>query len=85
MAQQHLAASEKIPDFEPPQLHPGILQRKLQIDLGKGEWYDESFYCSEDVAAVYAFYQPTQGPFIIVPSMHAKDVASEFVLTIFSS
>lgn len=37
------------------------------------------------MAALYAFYQPTQGPFIIVPSMAAKDIPSDFVLTIFSS
>lgn len=69
---------EKIPDFEPPVLHPAFLQRKLQV--ASGEWYEESNYCSDEVAAIYSFYQPTQGPFIIVPSMQ-KDVASDYTLT----
>lgn len=71
--------AEKIPEFEPPVLHPAALQRKLQIQAG--EWHEESYYCSDDVAALYSFYQPTQGPFIIVPSMSAKDIANEFILT----
>lgn len=74
---------EKIPDFEPPILHPGNLQRKLQV--ATGEWFEESYYCSDEVAALYSFYQPTQGPFIIVPSMQQKDVASDYTLTIYSS
>ena len=69
---------EKIPDFNPPVLHQGILQRKLQI--GANEWFVESLYANDDIAALYAFYQPTQGPFIIVPSMSAKDVQSEYEL-----
>ena len=80
-AQAHQERAEKIPEFEPPQLHQGILQRKLQIQVSHSEWYEESFYCNDDVAALYAFYQPTQGPFIIVPSMSAKDIPSDFVLT----
>jgi len=55
------------------------------LQVAAGEWYEESYYCSDEVAALYSFYQPTQGPFIIVPSMQHKDVASEFTLTIFSS
>ncbi len=43
---------EKIPEFIPPQLNN--LERKLQIQ--QGEWYEESSYCSDDVAALYAFY-----------------------------
>lgn len=46
---------DNIPDFEPPTLEN--LSRKLQIL--PGEWYEESFYRSDDVAAIYAFYQPT--------------------------
>jgi len=37
------------------------------------------------VAALYDFYQPTQGPFIIVPSMAKEDIHADFTLTIFSS
>ena len=46
---------DNIPEFEPPKLIK--LERKLQILLG--EWFQESFYKNEDVAALYAFYQPT--------------------------
>lgn len=68
---------EKIPEFEPPRLMN--LERKLQIL--EGEWYVESSYESDDTAALYAFYQPTQGPFIIVPSMVKEELTSEFTLT----
>jgi len=61
---------DNIPEFEPPKLTK--LERKLQIL--PGEWYEESFFKSDDVAALYAFYQPTQGPFIIVPSMSKEEV-----------
>ena len=37
------------------------------------------------MAALYCFYQPTQGPFIIVPSYTLPDVHSDFQLRIFSS
>jgi hypothetical protein len=47
--------NENIPDFEPPRL--SNMERKLQIL--NGEWYEESYYKSDDVAALYAFYQPT--------------------------
>jgi len=46
---------DKIPDLEPPKLQK--LERKLHIQ--QGEWYEESFYKSDDIAALYAFYQPT--------------------------
>lgn len=46
---------ENIPEFEPPVLMG--LERKLQIQ--NGEWFEESSYLSDDVAALYAFYQPT--------------------------
>lgn len=68
---------DNIPEFEPPKLDN--LERKLQIL--PGEWYEESFYKSDDVAAIYAFYQPTQGPFIIVPSMSKEEVTADFTLT----
>lgn len=68
---------EKIPEFEPPRLMN--LERKLQIL--NGEWNEESSFKNDDVAALYAFYQPTQGPFIIVPSMSKPDSTAEFRLT----
>lgn len=69
---------EKIPEFEPPKL-ADQLERKLQIL--PNEWHQETSYQQDDVAALYAFYQPTQGPFIIVPSMEKEDIITEFILT----
>ena len=68
---------ENIPEFEPPKLLN--LERKLQIL--QGEWFQESYFKNDDVAALYAFYQPTQGPFIIVPSFAKEEYTSEFTLT----
>jgi len=34
---------------------------------------------------MYAFYQPTQGPFIVVPSTGSDTYYQEFTLTIYSS
>jgi hypothetical protein len=68
---------ENIPKFEPPKLEN--LERKLQLLLG--EWYEETFYKSDDVAALYSFYQATQGPFIIIPSMSKEEVTADFTLT----
>jgi hypothetical protein len=74
---QKTTGNENIPDFEPPRLNN--MERKLQIQAG--EWYEESYYKSDDVAALYSFYQPTQGPFIIVPSMSKEEIQSDFVLS----
>jgi len=43
---------DNIPEFEPPKL--GTLERKLQIL--PNEWYEETSYKNDDVAALYAFY-----------------------------
>lgn len=48
--------ADNIPDFEPPQLD-AELQRKLQIL--PNEWFMETYYKSDDVAALYTFLQPT--------------------------
>ena len=68
---------ENIPEFIPPRLMG--MQRKLQIL--NGEWQEESYFKSDDVAALYAFYQPTQGPFNIIPSMAKEEYQSDFVLS----
>lgn len=52
LAQSKKERGENIPEFEPPRLTN--LERKLQ--LLPGEWYEESMYKSDDVAALYAFY-----------------------------
>ena len=45
--------ADNIPDFEPPALDDQ-LERKLQIL--PNEWYEETAYKSDDVAAHYSFY-----------------------------
>jgi calpain, invertebrate len=55
------------------------LQRKLQIL--DGEMCETTSYSSEDTAAMYAFYKPTQGPFVIVPSLLKDDKQADFSLT----
>lgn len=70
---------DKIPDFEPPNLN-GPIHRKLQVF--PREYGEESSYLDAETAALYVFLQPTQGPFIIVPSMDkAGHADSEFTLT----
>jgi len=44
---------DNVPEFEPPRL-ADQLERKLQIE--PNEWYSETSYKSDDVAALYAFY-----------------------------
>jgi hypothetical protein len=34
-----------------------------------GEKFKESTYFSEEIAAQYFHYNPTEGPFIIIPSL----------------
>ena len=69
---------DNIPEFEPPRLDDH-LERKLQIL--PNEWYQETSYKSDDVASLYAFYQPTQGPFIVVPSTASDTFNADFTLT----
>lgn len=68
---------DKIPNYEPPNLN-GLLERKLQIY--PKEFGEESSYGSDESAALYCFLQPTQGPYIIIPSLDKPEVASEFDL-----
>ena len=56
--------------FTPPELVQ--LERKLQVL--PGEWFVESMFHSEDVAAVYLFQRPTHGPFLVVPSLTHEDL-----------
>lgn len=72
---------DNFPEIVPPELEN--LERKLQIL--PNEWYIESQYKSEDVAAIYAFWKPTKGPFLIVPSLAQAGYAADYTLTVFSS
>jgi calpain, invertebrate len=62
--------SDAIPEFELPRLAQN-LERKLQIL--DNEWLLQTSYTSDDTAALYAFFKPTQGPFVIIPSMSKDD------------
>jgi hypothetical protein len=70
--------SDAIPDFELPRLAQN-LERKLQIL--DNEWSVSTSYTSDDAAALYCYFKPTQGPFVIVPSMANNDKQAEFTLT----
>lgn len=54
-------------------LNPPVMEnidRKLKIQ--KTEWYLESKFENEDVAALYFFWNPTEGPFIIIPCLEKE-------------
>lgn len=75
--------SDNIPEFELPRLSDK-LERKLQIL--DNEWYIQTSYSSCDDAALYGFFKPTQGPFVIVPSLIKDDAKNvDFTMTVFSS
>ena len=69
--------SDHIPEFELPSLNKK-LERKLQIL--ENEWRVETNYASDDAAALYKFFKPTQGPFVIVPSMSLPEKMADFDL-----
>jgi len=72
---------DNFPEIVPPVLEN--LERKLQIL--PNEWYIESQFKGEDVAAIYSFWKPTKGPFLIVPSLDSPEISADYTLTIFSS
>jgi hypothetical protein len=74
--------SDNIPEFELPQLQDN-LERKLQIL--ENEWFVQTSYSQDDSAALYQFFKPTQGPFVIIPSMTKDSTVADFNLTVFSS
>ncbi len=59
------------------------IERKLQIKVQ--EKFKESTYYSEEIAALYFNFNPTEGPFIIVPSLDFEDKPANYRLTIFSN
>lgn len=63
-----LIASTK-QQLEPPKMP--VLQRKLQI-FNK-EYFKETVYHSDELSCLYFNFNPTDGPFIIVPSMDQED------------
>lgn len=70
-----------IQHLQPPDMQR--IQRKLAIL--PGEKFIESSFCSDEVAALYFFKNPTEGPFIIVPCFEKKDQNAPYRLTIHSN
>jgi len=60
-----------------------VLERKLQVK--PREWVVESSYFSDEVAATYFFWQPAQGPYLIVPSCNDEATQAHFTLSVYSN
>ena len=63
--------------LEPPIMDS--IERKLQFNLG--EKFKESSYFSDEVAALYFHWNPTEGPFILVPSLDKPEKYASYKLT----
>lgn len=63
--------------LEPPEMD--YIERKLQIQTG--EKFRESTYFSDEVASLYFNWNPTEGPFIIIPSLDHEEKISNYRLT----
>jgi hypothetical protein len=81
MIPKKTAKEDNFPEIIPPTLEN--LERKLQIL--PNEWFKESMYKSEYVSCIYAYWKPTKGPFLIVPSLEIANYQAEYSLTVFSS
>jgi hypothetical protein len=55
------------------------IERKLQIRTG--EKFKESQFIYEEISALYFHYNPTEGPFIIIPSLDQEDKPANYKLT----
>lgn len=53
--------------------------------MGFAEKFKESTYAMDEVAALYFHWNPTEGPFIIIPSLEQVDKLSSYKMTIFSN
>lgn len=61
----------------------GDIERKLQIE--NHEKFKESGYFNEEVSALFFKWNPTEGPFIIIPSSDGEERVFSYKLTIFSN
>lgn len=73
--------AKELTKLEPPSLDQ--LERKLQFV--PGEWVQESGYYNEDYSCLYFKLEPTQGPFLIVPTLDEQDVHAKYTLQIYSN
>lgn len=63
--------------LEPPEME--FIERKLQIL--NSEKFKESTYYSEEVSSLYFNWNPTEGPFIIIPSLDQEEKTPNYRLT----
>ena len=63
--------------LEPPTMDS--IERKLQIITG--EKFKESSYASDEVASLFFKWNPTEGPFIVIPSLDQEYKLSSYRLT----
>ena len=59
------------------------IERKLFI--GYAEKFKESCYKNDEVASLFFSWNPTEGPFIIIPTTDQEDKYAGYKLTIFSN
>lgn len=57
--------------LEPPVMN--IVERKLQIGTKASDKFKESQYSNDDVCALFFYWNPTEGPFILIPSLDLPD------------
>ena len=55
------------------------IERKLKVY--STERFTASKFQSEDVAALYFFWNPTEGPFIVVPCLEEEGKETKYTLT----
>jgi len=70
--QQHL---------QPPVMD--VISRKLMV--GPQEFYKESTFSTNELAAMYFHFLPIEGPFVIVPCLDKVNSTAKYKLTIFSN
>lgn len=73
--------AKELTKLEPPSLD--ILERKLQFI--PGEWVNESGYYQEEYSCLYFKLEPTQGPFLVVPTLDEVEVQAGYTLQIYSN
>jgi len=68
------SATEKLLASTNVQLEPPMMTRiERKLNILPNETYKESTYHNEEVAALYFFWNPTEGPFIIIPCLEEAD------------
>jgi len=80
------SATEKLMALTAAQLEPPLMEMiERKLNVLPNEKYLESTFLNEEVAALYFFWNPTEGPFIIIPCLEEEDKQASYKLTIFSN